>query len=374
MEKVGFHSVNMALPRQSFGTKMAFEEQNSAPKPQNNSQILEYSLASLAAVGSALIIGSALRKGAAAKLLAAKNEGIKAGELETLKRLKNLDIADFKKVGSFDKGKALIDGKPYSGVINTKNSVITYKDGVLTRAEISDGTLKTYNDGHINRIRKGNQIKDFYTRNDGTKVARTFVPNDSLMISKGSRTEKRREFATYIKPDGSVLKTKESWGTISHPAYKNGEVFNYHKVVDQKTGKTISMTSSRPNRFADTSVRHKEHVIVDGKKVTNYYHDGKITATQRSEYNPGTGVVTIKEKTYNFDGKPYDGEHLTLKLPKTEAKLRAFVEKDGKIKDGSVELFDQKGHQLVGDSYMNHGGSVAEARAAIEKAGLPFRI
>ena len=50
------------------------------------------------------------------------------------------------------------------------------------------------------------------------------------------------------------------------------------------------------------------------------------------------------------------------------------VEKDGKIKDGSVELFDQKGHQLVGDSYMNHGGSVAEARAAIEKAGLPFRI
>ena len=44
MEKVGFHSVNMALPRQSFGTKMAFEEQNSAPKPQNNSQILEYSL------------------------------------------------------------------------------------------------------------------------------------------------------------------------------------------------------------------------------------------------------------------------------------------------------------------------------------------
>ena len=90
--------------------------------------------------------------------------------------------------------------------------------------------------------------------------------------------------------------------------------------------------------------------------------------------NPETGVVTIKEKTYNFDGKPYDGEHLFLKLPKTEAKLQAFVEKDGKIKDGSVELFDQKGHQLVGDSYMNHGGSVAEARAAIEKAGLPFRI
>ena len=63
-----------------------------------------------------------------------------------------------------------------------------------------------------------------------------------------------------------------------------------------------------------------------------------------------------------------------MKLPKTEAKLRAFVEKDGKIKDGSVELFDQKGHQLDGDSYMNHGGSVAEGGAASGQAGLPFRI
>ena len=101
--------MNPVLARQSFGTKEVHQEQNLPQKSQNNSHILEYSLASLAAVGSALIIASSLRKGAAAKLLSAKNEGIKAGELDTLKRLKNLDIADFKKVGHFDKGKALIE-------------------------------------------------------------------------------------------------------------------------------------------------------------------------------------------------------------------------------------------------------------------------
>lgn len=372
--KIGFNSMNPVLARQSFGTKEVHQEQNLPQKSQNNSHILEYSLASLAAVGSALIIASSLRKGAAAKLLSAKNEGIKAGELDTLKRLKNLDIADFKKVGHFDKGKALIDGKPYSGVINTKNSVITYENGVLKRANMSDGTIKAYNDGHISLIGKGNKIKDFYTQNDGTKVAREFVKDDTLMFSRGARTEKSREFYTYVKPDGSVLKTRESRGTISHPAYKNGTVFEYRKVVDQKTGKTISMTSSRPGYFADTSIRYKEHAVVDGKKVTNYYNNGKISATKRSEYNPETGVVTIKEKTYNYEGKPYDGEHLTIKKPKTEAKLTAYVEKDGKIKDGSVYLCDDKGKALVGDKYMNQGGTVAEAQEAIAKAGLPFKM
>ena len=372
--KIGFNHVELVHPRQSFGTKEVNQEQNLPKKSQNDSHALEYSLASLAAVGSALIIASSLRKGAAAKLLAAKNEGIKAGELETLKRLKNLDIADFKKVGNFDKGKALVEGKPYSGVINTKNSVITYNDGTITRVELSDGTVKAYVDGHISGIRKGNQIKDFYTQKDGTKVARTFTQDDTVMYTKGAITEKRHEFVTYIKPDGTVLKTRESRGTISHPQYKDGVVFDYHKVVDQKTGKTLSMTKSRSGYSLDTGIRHREHAVIDGKKVTNYYNNGKISATSHSEYNPETGVVTIREKTYNHEGKPNDGEFLTLKTPKTKAKLTAYVEKDGKIKDGSVHLYGNRGEELVGDNYMGHDGTIAEALEAISKHGLPFKI
>lgn len=75
-------------------------------------------------------------------------------------------------------------------MINTKNSVITYENGVLKRANMSDGTIKAYNDGHISRIGKGNKIKEFYTQNDGTKVAREFVKDDTQMFSRAARTEK----------------------------------------------------------------------------------------------------------------------------------------------------------------------------------------
>jgi len=67
---------------------------------------------------------------------------IKKGKIPT-----ELTFDDFKKIGKFDKGQALVKGRPYTGIIEVVNKkgkyVLEYADGVL-KSSVGPNVKKTY--------------------------------------------------------------------------------------------------------------------------------------------------------------------------------------------------------------------------------------
>ncbi len=97
-------------------------------------------------------------------------EGIEEGK-EVIAKTKGLTVDEFKKVGKFEKGKAFIDGKPYTGnltTVNKKGETIDmyYRDGKIRHAwgrELPNGdrASKTYTynkNGHLEEIQIHDRI------------------------------------------------------------------------------------------------------------------------------------------------------------------------------------------------------------------------
>ena len=131
---------------------------------------LALALGALAAVG---IAGIAIAKG-------------KKAPLETI----NLD--KFKEIGTFNKGFASIDGKPFTGIINASNKngnfVLEYVDGILQSS-------KKFETGVLD----GAPVleKRYFTNKAGEKVVQKFEQGFTGLIKTAETT---------FKKDGLILK------------------------------------------------------------------------------------------------------------------------------------------------------------------------
>lgn len=139
-------------------------------------------LGALAAVG---IAGVAIAKG-------------KKAPLETI----NLD--KFKEIGTFNKGVASIDGKPFTGIINASNKngdfALEYKKGVLQSS-------KKFQTGVLD----GAPIfeKKYFTNKAGEKVVQKFEQGLTGLIKTAE---------TIFKKDGLIIKE------TNHETVQNGSI------------------------------------------------------------------------------------------------------------------------------------------------------
>lgn len=230
--------------------------------------------------------------------------------------LSHLDIDLFKQIGKFDKGKAFVNGKGFTGKIYTKNGCeLSYSDGCLYMSKAlgipkDQGVImqrmlaprlvfeKVYsNSGNklrcIEHKRPGNPYSVVIDRlSDGTRVStKTYDRNLSVI--------------TTIKPNGEITRlTKgcKNYNTILQP-------YTYDKLKYLNTGKVeVTKTGLLP-RF-DRPIEIKRHKIVDGKKVTEVLNKkGEVTKSWVTEYDPKNKVfqqiITTKDgSTRVFPHKP----------------------------------------------------------------------
>ncbi len=95
---------------------------------------------------------------------------------------------DFKKIGTFDKGKALIDGKGFSGVIKNVG-----KDGQIRQVQYENGLLSSvnevrtkYHDAPFPTLRI---LKKYDYEKDGTKTIFDFVKKQYIRINPDKSIE-----------------------------------------------------------------------------------------------------------------------------------------------------------------------------------------
>ena len=192
-----------------------------------------------------------------------------AEELERLKQSSNLSIADFKRVGIFEKGKALIDGKGFTGTIEIckeKGTKKIYKNGIL-KESLRNGQRRIYKqDGKI-KVFDNNGVleRTFYKDSNGAKII--FSKNKGV----------RRKLV--LKPDGSVTEYEISLVRPNSQKdldfmIKRKTVLSGDKVeIDKKTGrKKVSRRAVGEFYFDREKPKlQKIHKTIDGRKVTEYY-------------------------------------------------------------------------------------------------------
>lgn len=160
-------------------TKIIYETSSNADKKQEKGT--SDTMKALVAMGTLVTAGLGIYtvikgKGKGFKNLSnIKSTPVLNEELERLSQSSVLSIKDFKKVGIFEKGKALINGKGYTGTIEIckeKGTKQIYENGVLKEAfrkgerrlYESNGKIKVFNcsDGKLKKI--------FYRDSNGAKI------------------------------------------------------------------------------------------------------------------------------------------------------------------------------------------------------------
>ena len=193
-----------------------------------------------------------------------------------------LSIADFKKVGVFKDGKAIIDGKGFTGTIEIckeKGTRKVYENGILRKA-FRKGNERIYSydkNGKVSKI-----IEDVVGDKDiDTKVFKVFPDGRksiglkwaSPVIEKTKNLEiKYRATAKVLSKDGTVKNYKIGRATvIGDNANTNGRI--YEIVTDMQTGKFANVRKIYGGPADKKLVSHvgnplnysRKHEIVDGK-------------------------------------------------------------------------------------------------------------
>ena len=155
-------------------SQVSFESRNKKNATEmkdgnNSSKKILLGLAGLATLGITAVI---LHKTMAAKKA--------AKELAKFKGLDTLEVADFKKIGKFDKGRAMVDGKGFSGTINTPKASITYCDGYIQKSSLKSGVEKYYNNFEGTRKNADGSITKLVTTKSSGK------PNERLFMTTHS--------------------------------------------------------------------------------------------------------------------------------------------------------------------------------------------
>jgi hypothetical protein len=283
------------------GRKVSEENQAKTYETKENKSF--NTMLGVTALAASVVAGLALR-GRHNALKALKEATSKAEEFSNLK-LKNLDIDLFKKLGKFEKGKALLGDKPFTGSIYTKNGYeISYKDGVLqssqsiTRVYGEPDKFKTYDSGKL-----------YYSRNNDYKYVgeikntRYIRSNDGTIVriqQRGGYYDKvlpeSNDIITTIKPDGTITKLEQNL-----EKYRSGleHKITYDKTTNLNTGEVkLTKKEIKPYEF---TTRPKDTIrktkTVDGQKVFERVgKDGKVTSwTNNFDKETGIATQTIKE-------------------------------------------------------------------------------
>lgn len=266
------------------------------------------------------------------------------------KSLTNLNIDKFKKIGSFEKGKATIKNKPFSGEITVPNKngkiIMEYKDGNLVQStkysplrkplssemvdvpimtktyETKDGikTIKQFLYSHADGF---DNIKSEMTK---TPYKTTTIKSDEIIAeSSGFHSFPHDTFKTIAKKqqDGTWTATKEIAETPKNRYYskywrkktintKTGEVINNEVKLFDKPKKSnpmikittkdgITTINGKPFAKRTVSFDNKGNKIIKidysnincGYKEIIITPDGKKTVVDKSG-----GIEYMKDKIY----------------------------------------------------------------------------
>ncbi|MBR5303822.1 MAG: hypothetical protein IKU37_03240 [Candidatus Gastranaerophilales bacterium] len=226
---MSIESVNSAS-QVSFSSTKVTAETKTQPKTEQkgDKKKLMLALAGLATVGVASVgITMAIKKG---------------------KVPKELSIEEFKKLGKFDKGQALVKGKPYTGTIEVANKegkfALEYIDGKLTKStkfsEVDlDGskvknalTSKTYLDGE-----NGTKIIK-KTAKDGRLLTETVIGKNEVVRTQHAEVngfyKGKLTHNTIKQKDGSWLSIRETYECKDGDFFKITKNANTGEILEKK--------------------------------------------------------------------------------------------------------------------------------------------
>lgn len=290
--------------------------------------------------------------------------------------LSHLDIDLFKKYGKFENGKAIFNGKEFSGSIYTKNGgELTYSLGMLEKAKTPKAT-KYYYKGELcsadhNYQFVGNIKQTKIDRlKDGTRViTKRRGGFDNKFLDENLPADKNHDIITTIKPDGTITRLTKNLEQKD----KLGKKFTYDKIENLKTGE-ISLTKKKveKNEYFDfcpySDIKRK--VVIDGKKITQELNsEGKVIRQWTTEYNPKTGV-SVQKIEYP---------------PRPESTRYAVIMSDKKgnvLEHTPTGLYTLKGSKIdeIGrrmrpkDNPYSTMCDIEKVREAIKELKLPFEI
>jgi len=214
--------------------------------------------------------------------------------------LSHLDMDLFKQFGKFEKGKAIFNGKDFSGMIFTKNGCkLTYHNGLLQKSERPGAFLKYYNNGKLYTIKHdyhlvGQPKETLVERlSDGTRIItkkRGWHDNKFMDLDQYGHylgADKNHDIVTTIKPDGTVTRLTRNLETRARGIEQK---YTYDKLEHLNSGKVeyFKKGVESTNYFRDPI---KQQKIVDGRKVTEELNDkGEVVRSWITEFNPQNGV------------------------------------------------------------------------------------
>ena len=219
-----------------------------------------------------------------------------------------LSIADFKKIGKFDKGVATVKGKPYSGVINVTNKegkyALEYADGVLKSSTkyVDGGEFNGYKFGFMPRRKK------VYTEKDGVrtvenfyydysqKVAEVWLPNGRKTIITDNKivNEHKNLLGNTLQDvvekqqDGTWKKTFQEMDVFPDATFKNENFSRYYILTKDEAENVIAKKPVYTRKSAINSgetvlKQRNEYTDKDGNKVVETLKNGKPFAKQTTK-------------------------------------------------------------------------------------------
>lgn len=237
-----------------------------------------------------------------------------------------LSIDDFKKIGNFEKGKAFVKGKPYTGTINVINSKgkfnLQYVNGVL---ESSTNVEKS--------------LKKVYSEANGIKKIETYFQNhlndcewelySKTTIGRNKIVQERKN--TFLNIDLKKIAEKKedgTWNIIAEkPRFKRGGTFV--DTVDVKNGQVINSklvsTLRKPKKGKGGVLRKTiKEVNEAGNKITKTFKNNSLYSTS--------------ETVLNQDGS----KRIIIKYPSKKGQDIIDIAKDGTrtILEKAIDSFD----------------------------------
>lgn len=163
----------------------------------------------------------------------------------------NINIEDFKKIGTFYKGKAFINGKPFNGTIYTgKKTGMYYIDGRLTSAKPRKGFMKDYLYDKLGNLMKIETVED---GKKGVKQYSNLVKrfDGSTYINSHSVTTPPIMKETFS--DGSTAVYRDSETLISKYGTSIQKLLHGKVIKDGKTQYVVKDLMTGKTKFVDSS-------------------------------------------------------------------------------------------------------------------------
>lgn len=211
--------------------------------------------------------------------------------------------------------KKIVDGKAYTGVVNTSKAKITYKDGYIVSSKLPNSIVKDYYrdvDGRLRGVtvsKAGARPLEIVKMDDGSVVKTQCVfsgsPDFNLASGRKNVDQGRITYKTTITPDGNIKKVKIEEYRFSNPNFRNGRMTSVRRDIDLVTGKIKTSNNNPvvPRPLMYPSYKYNGHRVIDGKNYSVCCgEDGKIYSACHGSYNPKNMVIT-KEYYEMRDGK-----------------------------------------------------------------------